>query len=75
MRNEDKSQNKNTCFSVVGGTANHRETDLEIKLKWYTFGIKYWYTFGVILTISFSSWRVGFLFNSMYSSYINNPFG
>jgi len=24
-----------------------RKTDLEIKLKWYTFGLKYWYTFGV----------------------------
>ncbi|MDD3076441.1 MAG: hypothetical protein PHE44_07835 [Proteiniphilum sp.] len=47
MKNEDKNQNKNARFPVGGGTAPNRETDLEIKLKWYTFGLKYWYTFGV----------------------------
>jgi hypothetical protein len=30
MKNENNSQNKNACFPVVGGTANNRETDLEI---------------------------------------------
>ena len=39
MKNEDKSQNKNARFPVGGGTAPNRETDLEIKLKWYTFGV------------------------------------
>jgi len=48
MENENNSQNKNARFPVGGGTAPNRETDLEIKLKWYTFGLKYWYTFGVL---------------------------
>ena len=47
MNNEDNSQDKNACFPAGGGTATSRKTDLEIKLKWYTFGLKYWYTFGV----------------------------
>jgi len=51
MKNENNSQNKNACFPVVGGTANNRETDLEINLKWYTFGLKYRYTFGVLRQI------------------------
>jgi hypothetical protein len=51
MKNENNSQNKNACFPVVGGTANNRETDLEINLKWYTFGLKYRYTFGALRQI------------------------
>ena len=51
MENENNSQNKNARFPVGGGTAPNRETDLEIKLKWYTFGLKYWYTFGVLRQI------------------------
>ena len=51
MKNEDKNQNKNARFPVGGGTAPNRETDLEIKLKWYTFGLKYWYTIGVLRQI------------------------
>ena len=44
MKNENNGLNKNARFPVGGGTATNRETNLEIKLKWYTFGLKKCYT-------------------------------
>jgi len=46
----------------IWGTPDPENHHLQIKVKWYTFGLKYWYTFKLIETHT-SLYKQGFAYS------------